>query len=293
MSLPEFEKYKINRKICKKFCYALYDGVDKMKCYVKILDEGLARDPVKVYHFLNGARMSSLLKDHAICKIYDYGKLQNCYFVVSEPINFKPLSLFIHEEFPLKLDRVVDLVVRICEPLRNAHLSGMAHGMFNPGCIYVANDGSVKIDDFGYAWLTPYLLEIEEAEAIYLAYYIAPELFTRPGKIDGRADMYSLGVILLQMLIDYVPLHHLDKSPQNKRYGVNVETWRNILNGHPKGLKTILYKLLDRNPENRFSNLREIIKEFKLLKKCIPSAPSESNLSQSPFRTLTRPLEGF
>jgi serine/threonine protein kinase len=106
--------------------------------------------------------------------------------------------------------------------------------------------------------------------------------------------MYSLGVILLQMLIDYVPLHHLDKSRQNKRYGVNVETWRSIFNGHPKRLKTILYKLLDKNPEHRFSNLREMIKELKLLKdEYIPSAPSESNLSPSPFRTLTHTLEGF
>lgn len=286
MAFPEFDKYRVIREICRKYCFTLFevqDIIEGKRRFLKVLDQDLATNGVNIFNFLNGARMSSLLNSHQICKIYFYGREREHFVIVSEPNGLRTLSLYIHEAFPLPLDQVVTLTTKIARILRHAHLRGVVHGLLNPSSIYVDENEDFKIDDFGYAWIMPHLVEIDDAEAIYLSYHIAPEICQGQEKLDGRADIYSLGVILLQLLIDFIPLNYFDnRAAKNQRLNLSLQTLRKVLPDYPKRLDRIILKTLHKNPECRFQNLKQFEKELQLLKnEYLSPSPVETKSTES------------
>ncbi len=269
MTFPTLKKYKITRKVCKKYCFTLFEATDRQtdaKVCLKILDEKLRTERSHAYSFLKSARLGGVLDHDSIARIFYYGKEREHYIIASESYRLKPLNLFIHENFPLTLDRVLDIVVQISQILRYAHLRGVVHGLLNPSSIFLAEDESIKIDDFGFHWLVPYLHELEDAEAIYLSYHIAPEVY-KGREIDGRSDIYSLGVIFLQLLTDYVPFNYLDHfSIPNKRLNISMGTMRKLFPQYPKRVQVILARTLHQDPERRFQNLSQFEKELQELR---------------------------
>jgi serine/threonine-protein kinase len=269
MSFPHIENFRILRKICKKLCFTLYEAVDIMsekRIFLKVLDEKFSADGIYIYDFLNGARLSSLLKSKQICKVYDYGKVNDHYIIVSEPIDAKPLSLFVHEEFPIPLKKVVDVVSEIANVLRFAHLRGIVHGLLNPCSIFVADDGSIKIDDFCFHWIVPHLCNLDGTEALYLSYYVSPECYQGTVNIDGRSDIYSLGIILLQILTDDLPFYGEAPVSKNMNLPISTSSLCDLSLNYPERLEKIITKSLNKNSENRFWNMKDFIEELKLLK---------------------------
>ena len=130
--------------------------------------------------------------------------------------------------------------------------------MLNPGCIYIGHDSAIRIDDFCYYWLARHLHELEDAEAFYLSYHIAPEIY-QGGEIDGRADIYSLGIVFLQLLTDYVPFYYFDQTTiPNRRLNLSVVALRKLLPHYPPQVERILAHCLQKNPENRYHSLKEL-----------------------------------
>ncbi len=270
MNFSHIENCRIIRKICKKLCFTLYEAVDEMNekgAFLKVLDEKFSSDRMCVNQFLKGARLQSSLDYEGICKVYRYGKVHGLNIIVSERTDSIPLGLFIHEELPIDFDRVVEIISKIAKSLRFAHLRGLVHGILNPGSIFIQDNGGIKIDDFCYHWLTPYLSEIEGAEATYLSYHIAPECYQKMVTIDGRADIYSLGVILLQFFIDYIPFNGEKKTTsKNRRFPISEFQLEKVLSDYPEALQKIITKSLNLNPDQRYWNLRDFIEDLKLLK---------------------------
>ncbi|MFQ5637317.1 MAG: serine/threonine protein kinase [bacterium] len=270
MSFPKFENFRVIRKICKKFCFTVYEIEDRgeeKRNFLKVLDRKTAQDPVNVYNFLNSGRMSSMLDCNNIVKVHFYGRELNHFVVVSEPIDDRTLSLYIHESSPIPLEKVLDIMIQLAEILRHAHLRGIVHGILNPNSIYINEARTIKIDDFGYSWIARNLLELEETEAMYLTYHIAPEINLRVQKIDGRADIYSLGVILLQLLTGCIPFNPFDNaSTKNQRLRISLRTLRKAIPNYPKRLDKVMLKTLNKDPDLRFQNLRHFEKELRLLK---------------------------
>ncbi|MCG8604790.1 protein kinase, partial [bacterium] len=212
MSYPDLRRYTIVRKVGRRLCYTLFEARDNQtgsRTFVKILDDALAKDRLHVNKFKQAARIGSLMKHDGIPTISYCGKDRDYYIIASDYNDLQPLSLFIHDEFPIALETVLDIVSKISKILRQAHLQGVIHGMLNPSNIFIDGKGELKIEDFGFYWVAPYLHELEDAEALYLSYHIASEIF-KGQELDGRADMYSLGVILLQLLTEYFPFNALE-----------------------------------------------------------------------------------
>jgi serine/threonine-protein kinase len=269
MSYPDLSRYKIVRKVCRRLCYTLFVASDNQtgaRTSVKVLDDALAKDRSHVNKFSQAARIGSVIKHDGIPTISYFGKDQDYYIVASECDDLKPLSLFIHEEFPLALQTVLDIVGKISQILRHAHLQGVIHGLLNPGSIFVDAKGELKIDDFGYHWLAPYLHELEDAEALYLSYHIASEVY-RGQELDGRADMYSLGVILLQLVTDNFPFNALDPiTIPNQGLHIGIESIRRYTSHYPKRIERILARTLQPNPERRFQNLQQFESQIAKLR---------------------------
>ena len=263
MVRPKLQKYRVVRKVCRRFCFELFEVEARStqeRFFLKLLDRRLATQGLHVYNFLNTARMSRFLRNEHVVKVRHYGQEGRYFVVLTEVVPYKTLSMFVHESFPLELNRVANIVTCLCRVLRETHLQGVVHGLLNPNCVYISDDGNtILVDDFGYGWLAPYFSELDEAEANYLAYHMAPEMFRTPARIDGRADIYSLGVLLLQLLTDQVPFNYLEAPAlQSQRITLSLHTLRKTLPNFPPPLEEVILKTLHPDPERRYQNMKEL-----------------------------------
>ena len=276
----QINRLRIGRKICNKFCFILYEATDlsqKSTVSLKILNPNIAKDPQLRNRFLTAAEFGKFLDSPSIPKIDHYGIENEHVFVISEHISAKPLSLFLHEQSPLDFTKVIDIVIAVAKILRYAHLKGIVHGLLNPGTIYINDSGTIQIDDFGYDWLIPNLKLLAETEALYLSYYIPQELFRGEKEIDGRIDVYALGVIFLQLLSDEfifngnghltLTFHNLSpKIPAVVKHFPESEQLHHILNN-----------ALNLDVEQRYQNFRDLIDDLNRLKDSLPIKTAPPN----------------
>ncbi len=270
MTTVAFKRYRISRRICRRFCFTVYDAVDLMdgsRRFLKMLDRGIAAQRLNVLSFFHTARLNERLGLPQVCRVFQALEVEGRHILVTEPIDAETLSLRLHESCPFPLSRALALVSGIGDVLRQAHLRGVAHGLLNPSCIFLAADDSPKLDDFGYTWLIPHIFRMEDAEALYLSYYVAPELCLDPQTVDGRADIYALGVILLQLLTDEIKFSQgLDPARKHADVLESIPRVEKNYPDHFPTLETILSTCLDARPEARYQNLKEFSDELQELR---------------------------
>lgn len=270
----KIKNYEVGRKICRKIAFTLFEAVkhtDNQKRFLKILNESLSSNENIALSFLRTGSLASQLQTDDICKVYHCG-LENGYYIIeSEPVYLKPLSLHIHEEFPFPVERIVDILVQISQVLRKAHILGIVHGLLNPGCVYLGDEHRIKIDDFGFHWIASYLSNIDESEAKYLSCFIAPEFFNGDIAIDGRADIYSLGIIFMQLLMDKIPTNGI--GPTVKSPDMASPRLRHFYPHHFEALEHILKRCLHQRRDKRYFNLSEFIQDLEALSKQVTEDP--------------------
>jgi len=286
MKPPQINRLRIGRKICNKFCFTLYEAEDlsrKSNVSLKLLNPDIAKNSLLRNRFLTAAEFGKFLDSPSIPKIDKYGIENEHVFVISEYISAKPLSLFLHEQSPLNFMKVIDIVITVAKILRYAHLKGIVHGLLNPGTIYINDSGTIQIDDFGYDWLIPNLKLIAETEALYLSYYIPQEIFLGKEEIDGRIDVYALGVIFLQLLSDEFIFNgngHLTLKFHNLNSKIPA-----VVKHFPESeqLSNILKTALNLNIEKRYQNFKDFIDDLNQLKDSLPAKIDTSNVTRQKF----------
>ncbi len=280
MALSKIDRFIINKQIAKKFCYILYEAVDETNeqaVFLKVLDEHLTANQQMVYHFLNNARILSLLNHPSICKVYHYGSDDGTYFIASEAIDLAPLSTLIQETFSLSFQDLVEIFMRIGTALRQAHLQGMVHGLLNPNNIFIHKDGAIKIDDFGFSWYIPTLFKSTDKESQYLAQFISPEFYEVKNKIDGRVDIYSMGAILSNLLTGVPPFRGSSVyAIQRAHLSGEIPIMNLVDKGLPIELEALIHKALDRNNGTRFHNLKKFLDTLEVLRRSMIDIPEPS-----------------
>lgn len=270
MAYRKLENFRITQKVEKKFCYTAYEAIDKNTeepIYLKLLDPELNDDKDTVFNFINGARVARKLDNPNICKILSYGTDENFHFIASEPIPYRRLTDLILDTFSLSLPDLLLIFTNIAETLRYAHLNGLIHGILNPQSIYVNSDCDIKIDDFGFNWLVPEVFRKDTKASRFLAQYIAPEYYKTPELIDGQGDIYSLGILLFEILSGKAPFqgealpeiqvqHLKGRLPRLDYASLNL----------PDELDTIIKHSLSRFKEQRYSNLNQFLDALTTLK---------------------------
>lgn len=280
MNLSQIKNYKPLEKIGTKFCNSIYDCeslLDGSPLQVKILDSELSRHAETVFLFLHHAKLQSKLESDHVYKILDYGRDKQQYFVATERPDRRTLGMLIHNAFPFELSQAVNLIIRIADVLREIHLQGVVHGLLNPGSIYFDVDNRMKIGDFGSHWTVARLLQQADAHACYLTRYLSTEVYFRSKNIDGRADIYSLGAIFMQMLGDGMKSDgSVSTSFKQRRVMLMLP---NVLKAYPDNapkLQSILVKALHYDPNQRYFNVREFIQDLELLRPEFPVTLHES-----------------
>lgn len=299
MAYRKLENFRITKKLEQKFCYTVYEAVDKSSdepICLKLLDPELNDDKELVFNFINGARVAKKLDNPNILKILSYGTDENFHFIASEPIEYQPLTALISDDFALSLQDLIRIFSGIAQTLRYAHLNGLIHGVLNPKSIHVNADCDVKIDDFGFNWLIPQVLQRDTKEARYLAQYIAPEYYKTPELIDGQGDIYALGMILYEMLNGSAPFqgealaaiqvqHLKGRFPRLNYADMNL----------PDAIGNVLQNSVSRFKEQRYSNLNQFLDALGELKQKyvdVPEALEDKPSAKSKSASRSVPIPG-
>jgi serine/threonine protein kinase len=259
------KRYKIINKIASGGMADVFLGVDLIlnrKIAVKILSAINARDKNFVARFKNEAQTLARLNHPNIVQVYDWGEFDNSYFICMEYIEGDSLKEIIEKKGTLPPRTVVGYAVQICNALLMAHKNNLIHRDIKPQNILITPKGKVKVTDFGIAKS----LNMDVTKTLNIigtAHYISPEQ-AKGEVLDHRTDIYSMGIVLYEMLTGDVPfrggssidisLKHINEIPMKPS-----ELIENI----PPGLEKIIMHCLEKNPQSRYPTVKELADDLR------------------------------
>ncbi|HPB55099.1 MAG TPA: protein kinase [Candidatus Aminicenantes bacterium] len=172
---------------------------------LKVLRPELAEDPSFVKRFQREAQAAARLNHPAISTVYAIGQEGELTFFAMEYVQGCTLRQLIRQEGPLSLEKALDILIPAAEALEAAHKAGVVHRDMKPGNILIGENGKVKVVDFGIAQVTESTSHLtREGSFVGTPEYVSPEQCE--GKsVDGRSDIYSLGVTFFEMLTGKTP----------------------------------------------------------------------------------------
>ncbi|RJP65376.1 MAG: serine/threonine protein kinase [Candidatus Abyssobacteria bacterium SURF_17] len=205
--------------------------------------------------------ISSLRRlDHPnIIKILDEGLSDGLPYYVMEYIAGPTLKDVLRESGPFSAERVVEIASAICSALAYAHGLGIVHRDIKPANIIVGSDGEIKVADFGIAQaIDRTRLTDTGAKGVGTPQYMSPEQI-RGERVDGRSDLYSLGILLFELLTGRIPFS--GKTPIEiavKQIEETPPEPRSLVRGLPEWLNSVILQLMEKAPEKRLSSAHRL-----------------------------------
>ena len=259
------KRYKIIKKVASGGMADIFLGYDlklNRNIAVKILSASNASDRNFVARFKNEAQTLAKLNHPNIVQIYDWGEFDSSYFICMEYVEGDSLKEIIEKKGTLPPRTVTDYAVQICNALLMAHKNNLIHRDIKPQNILVTPGGKVKVTDFGIA-KSLHTDVTKTLNILGTAHYISPEQ-AKGELLDLRTDIYSLGIVLYEMLTGDVPfrgessidisLKHISEIPIKPS-----ELIANI----PPVLEKIIMHCLEKNPQARYSTIKELAEDLK------------------------------
>lgn len=242
---------------------------------LKILPSELAGDDENIRRFVREAKAASALNHPNILTIYEVGHEQGLRYISTEYIHGETLRQLMRKEM-LPRELAIDIALQIGAALKAAHANGIIHRDIKPENIMIREDGLVKVLDFGLAKLhesetqqpgpdalTQVQINTERGIVMGTAQYLSPEQ-ARGKKIDGRSDIWSLGVILYEMLAGVRPFE--GETTTDVLAGIlksEPEPLRTVTNGVPGALEQIVLKALEKDADKRYQTAADLLRDLK------------------------------
>ena len=261
-------RYRIVDKIGVGGMADVYLGEDTLlgrQVAIKVLHANFANDDEFVTRFKREAQAAGKLNHPNIVNMYDVGFDQNLHYIVMEYVDGETLKEYITRHGRLSIDEAVKFTIAIAEGLEHAHTMGIVHCDIKPHNVIITRTGRVKVTDFGIARAMNATNTVMYTNSILgSAHYLSPEQAS--GKpVDGNTDIYSLGVVLYEMLTGRVPFegetpiavalkHVREKVAPPTRYNPSI----------PPLLEAVVMKALSKNPADRFDSISDMISDLRL-----------------------------
>lgn len=232
--------------------YKAHDTVLNRVVAVKVLRDTFAQDVDFRARFQREAQAAANLTHSNIVTVYDYGQDGPQSYIVMEYVEGRDLKTVIRGEAPLPLDRATDLMVQACAALGAAHRAGLVHCDVKPQNILVTNDGRVKVTDFGIARAMSASVP-QNVETVWgTPQYFSPEQAAGEPPTPA-SDVYSLGVVLYEMLAGRVPFDAPDHTALALQHMQDQPPPLTALNpAVPIQIEQIVNKALAKDPANRY-----------------------------------------
>ena len=245
--------------------------VYKAKCHVlnryvaiKILKDEFTTDSDFIRRFNTEAQAAASLTHPNIVSIYDVGNEDNLYYIVMELIQGKTLKEIINEDGKLSWKWSVNIAIQIASALEVAHKNNIIHRDIKPHNIIITEDGIAKVTDFGIAKAVSNSTITAFGTTIGSVHYFSPE-HARGGYTDAKSDLYSVGVVMYEMVTGRVPfdadtpvsvaLKQVQEEP------VDPITYTKDL---PISVNRIILKAMQKDPNLRYQNATEMLKDLKM-----------------------------
>ncbi len=246
--------------------YKAYDNIDDRIVAIKILkDEYLSNEEFK-RRFKNESKAIAVLSHPNIVRVYNVSFGDRLQYIVMEYVDGITLKEYIEQQGVINWKEAVHFTGQILAALQHAHDKGIVHQDIKPQNIMLLQDGTIKVTDFGIARFSRMDSNTTSENAIGSVHYISPEQ-ARGEMTDDKADIYSVGVVMYEMLTGTLPfqsdnavsvaLMQLQQDPQKPR---------DIVPTLPLGLEQITIRAMQKNPNDRYRSSAEMlmdINEFK------------------------------
>jgi eukaryotic-like serine/threonine-protein kinase len=264
------ERYQLQEPIGRGGMSTIYRGRDLRMdrvVAVKVLREAYSTDAKFVARFQREAKAASALKHPNIVQVYDYGQTDGKYYLIMELVEGTNLHSYLHARGVLDVDRSVIIAHDVALGLGAAHRRGIVHRDVKPQNILVGQDGSIKLTDFGIAWVKEGNAKRLTTTGMTLGtvHYYAPEQ-ARGEIVSPAADVYALGIVMYEMLTGHTPfdgknpvvvaMQHIQDAPIPPRQ-CNPSI--------PAALEELMLRCLEKVPELRFRDGSQLARALAML----------------------------
>ena len=258
------DRYEIGRRVGRGGMAEIFQARDILldrSVAIKVLFAEFAVDPAFVERFRREAQSAAGLNHPNIVGVYDWGRVNNTYYIAMEFVDGRTLADIIRQNNNFTPVQVCDVISEVALALDSAHQNGVIHRDVKPGNILISTTGQVKVADFGIARALGAGIEqnlTQTGAVMGTATYFSPEQ-AQGAPTDQRSDIYSLGIVMYEMLAGTVPFTgenavaiaykqvHEDPTPLDR-----------LNKSIPIGLAAIVTKCMAKNPDDRYSTAGEV-----------------------------------
>lgn len=256
-------RYRVDGLLGNGGMALVYVGTDTLlrrRVAIKVLRDQYASDDDFVKRFFLEAQSAAKLSHPNIVNVYDFGREDNAYYIVMELVDGSTLGELMRDDRVLPEPVAVDYAIQIASGLAYAHRQGLLHRDVKPANILVTQDDVVKISDFGIARaVSEHTLGVTQPGMVMGSVaYISPEQ-AQGKELDERSDLYSLGVVLYQMLTGALPFTgETPVAVALKQVSHPAPAIDPATTGVSPAVASIVARLLRKNPSERFASATEL-----------------------------------
>jgi len=273
--------------------YKVFDQEVQAKMALKLIKPEVSADKNTIDRFRNELKIARDISHKNICRMYDLGREAGNYFITMEYVSGEDLKSFIKRARQLVVGTAIFIAKQVCDGLAEAHRLGVVHRDLKPGNIMIDREGNAKIMDFGIARSISVKGITGAGVMIGTPEYMSPEQ-VEGKEVDQRSDIYSLGIILYEMLTGQVPFEGDTPFTIGVKQKSEIPRDPNELNAQiPQDLSRLILRCLEKDKDRRYQSAGELGADLEKIEKGIPTKerpiPKRRTVTSKPITvTLSR-----
>lgn len=291
-------RYEIIGRIGGGGMAVVYKAVDSLlhrQVAIKVLNESLSNNSEFIRRFDREAQAAASLSHPNVVNVYDVGRDGYTHYIVMELVDGPTLKQHILDNGALPVEEAVQIAIQICDGLAHAHENQIVHRDIKPHNILIGSNGRVKVTDFGIARAATSSTITQTGSVMGSVHYFSPEQ-ARGGVVGEKSDIYSLGIVLYEMLTGELPfdgdsaisiaLKHLQEKVVDPR-----ELNPNI----PENIVRIVMRALEKDPEMRYTSAKAMMQDLNYAisvdRGISPNWPQQPSKEYQDFQTIPLHLD--
>ncbi|MBF0815296.1 Stk1 family PASTA domain-containing Ser/Thr kinase [Microbacterium paludicola] len=286
-------RYRVRARIARGGMATVYVATDlrlERRVALKVMHGHLSDDSVFQSRFIQEARSAARLADPHVVNVFDQGQDGELAYLVMEYLPGITLRELLKEQRRLTVTQTITIMDAVLSGLAAAHRAGLIHRDVKPENVLLAEDGRIKIGDFGLARASS-ANTATGAQLLGTIAYLAPELVTR-GTADARSDIYALGILLYEMLAGEQPYKGEQPMQIAFQHATDSVPRPSVKNpGVPEQLDELVLWATEKDPDERPSDAQEMLERLREIERELGIAPLPTRSSPA-FETRALPADG-